>query len=132
MFYSEKNSSKLCAEGAIGNLMNVFHCSEDEVKQFWDIVQSPVHLILQTLGESSVPKAVSKSGGECDSIQKSLWILCKKNKFSTTSVFRIECFKILARNNQHSRDYEISSYNYSDGNTCLLSSCCCYLEGDDN
>jgi hypothetical protein len=38
--------------------MNVFHCSENEVKQFWDIVQLPVHLILQTLGESSVPKAV--------------------------------------------------------------------------
>jgi hypothetical protein len=75
MFYSEKNSSKLCTEGAGWNLMNVLHCSEDEVKQFWDIVQSPVHLILQTLGETSVPKAVLKSGGECDSIQKSLWIL---------------------------------------------------------
>jgi hypothetical protein len=71
MFYSEKNSSKLCAEGVIGNLMNVLYCSENEVKRFWDIVQLPVHLILQTLGESSVPKAVLKSGGECDSIQKS-------------------------------------------------------------
>jgi hypothetical protein len=68
MFYSEKNSSKLCAEGAIGNLMNVLHCPEDEVKQFWDIVQLPVHLILQTLGESSVTKSVLKSGRECDSI----------------------------------------------------------------
>ncbi len=38
MFYSETNSSKLCAEGAIGNLMYVLHCPEDEVKQFWDIV----------------------------------------------------------------------------------------------
>ncbi len=72
MFYSEKNSSKLCAEGAIGNLMNVLHCPQNEVKQFWDIVQLPVNLILQTLGESSVPKAVLKSVGECDSIQKSL------------------------------------------------------------
>jgi hypothetical protein len=72
MSYSEKNSSNLCAEGEIGNLMNVLHCPEDEVKQFWDIVQSPVHLILQTLGESSAPKAVLKSGGESDSIQKSL------------------------------------------------------------
>jgi hypothetical protein len=97
MFYSEKNSSKLCAEGAIGNLMNVLHCPKNEVKQFWDIVQSPVHLILQTLGESSVPKAVSKSVGECDSIQKSLWILCKKFKFSTTSSFQIECFKNLQK-----------------------------------
>jgi hypothetical protein len=25
------------------------------------------------MGESSVPKAVLKSGGECDLIQKSLW-----------------------------------------------------------
>jgi hypothetical protein len=90
MFYSEKNSSKLCTEGAIGNLMNVLHFSQNEVKQFWDIVQLPVHLILQTLGESSVPKVVLESGGECDSIQKSLWILCKKIKFSTTSSFRIE------------------------------------------
>ncbi len=87
--------SKLCAEGAIGNLMNVLHFPENEVEQFWDIVQSPVHLILQKLGESSVPKAVLKSGGECDSIQKSLWILRKKIKFSTTSVFRIERFKNL-------------------------------------
>ena len=62
MFYSEKNSSKLCAEGAIGNLMNVLHCPQNEVKQFWDIVQSPMHLILQTLGELSVPKVVLKSG----------------------------------------------------------------------
>ncbi len=44
MFYSEKNSSKLCAEGAIRNLMNVLHCPENEVKQFWDIVQSPVQV----------------------------------------------------------------------------------------
>ena len=54
MFYNEKNSSKFCAEGEIGNLMNLLHCPDDEVKQFWDIVQSLVHLILQTLGESSV------------------------------------------------------------------------------
>jgi hypothetical protein len=73
-----KNTTKLCAEGAIGNLMNVLHCNETEVNQFWSIVQSPIHLIQTTLGESSVPKAVlKKSGGEYDSIQKSLWILCK-------------------------------------------------------
>jgi hypothetical protein len=94
MFHSEKNSSKLCTEGAIGNLMNVLNCPQNEVKQFWDIVHLPVHLILQTLGESSVPpKAVLKSGRECDSIQKSLWILCKKFRFSTTSLFQIKCFK---------------------------------------
>jgi hypothetical protein len=97
MFYSEKNSSELCAEGAIGNLMNVPHSPQNEVKQFWDFVQLPVHLILQTLGESSVPKVVLKSVGECDSIQKSLWILCKKIKFSITSSFQIECLKNLQK-----------------------------------
>jgi hypothetical protein len=29
MFYSKKNSSKLCAEGAIGNLMNALHCPQN-------------------------------------------------------------------------------------------------------
>ena len=61
----------MCAEGAIGNLMNVLHCNEIDMNQFWCIVQSPIHLIQTTLGESAVPKAVlKKSGGECDSIQK--------------------------------------------------------------
>jgi hypothetical protein len=79
LFYSEKNSFKLCAEGAVGNLMNVLNCLENGVIQFWDIVQSPVHLILQTLGESSVPKTVSKAGGECDSIQKVYGFFAKKS-----------------------------------------------------
>ncbi len=54
-----------------------------------------MHLILQTFGESSVPKAVLKSVGECDSIQNSPWILCKKIKFSTTSALQIKCFQDL-------------------------------------
>ncbi len=44
-----------------------------------------------------MPKAVLKSGGECDSIKKSLWLLRKKIKFSTTSLFQIECFKNLQK-----------------------------------
>jgi hypothetical protein len=78
-FFSMKNTTELCAEGAIGNLMNVLHCNEIEVNQFWSIVQSPIHLIQTTLGESLVPKAVlKKSGGECDSIQKSFGFFVKK------------------------------------------------------
>jgi hypothetical protein len=49
--------------------MNVIHCPEIEVNPFWVIVQSPMHLILQTLDESSVPKTVLKSDQECDSIE---------------------------------------------------------------
>jgi hypothetical protein len=60
MPFSVKNTTKLCAEGAIGNLMNVLHCNEIEVNQFWSIVQSPIHLIQTTLSESLVPKAVQK------------------------------------------------------------------------
>ncbi len=91
VFYCEKNSSKLCAEGAIGSLMSILHSPENDVKQFWDIVQSPVHLIQQTLGESCVPKAILKSCGECNSIPKSWWILWKKIKFGTTSALWINC-----------------------------------------
>jgi hypothetical protein len=76
--------------------MNVLHCNEREVNQFWYIVQSPINLIRTTLGESAVPKAVQKKpGSKCDSIQKSLWILCKKFKFSTISLLQIERFKNL-------------------------------------
>ncbi len=77
--------------------MNVLHCHEIEVNQFWAIVQSPMHLILETLNESSVPKAMLKSSGECDWIQKSLWILCKQFKFSTTKLLQIEYFKNLKK-----------------------------------
>jgi hypothetical protein len=34
IFYSENNSSKLCAEGAIRNLMNVLHCSNHDMDLF--------------------------------------------------------------------------------------------------
>jgi hypothetical protein len=92
IFYCEKNSSKLCDEGAIQNLMNILHCSKHDMDQFWNIVTSPVHLISQALGESSVPKAIVNFDVECDSIQKSLWTLCKKNEFTTTSALQINFF----------------------------------------
>jgi hypothetical protein len=44
MFDSEKNSSKLCAEGAVGNLMNVLHCPENEVEQCLQLQQAPREL----------------------------------------------------------------------------------------
>ena len=75
IFYSMENSSKLCAEGAIGNLMNVLHCSKQDIDLFWSIVTSPVQSILHALNETHVPKAVQRGGIEIDSIKKSLWIL---------------------------------------------------------
>ncbi len=69
MFYSENNSSKLCTEGAIRNLMNVLDCFIHDMDLFWNILTSPLHLILHALDESSVPKAVQICGSECVSIK---------------------------------------------------------------
>ncbi len=66
MFYSVENLSKLCAEGAIGNLMNVLHCSKQDIDLFWSIVTSPVQSILHALNEKHVPKAVQRGGIEID------------------------------------------------------------------
>jgi hypothetical protein len=40
-----------------------------------------------------VPKAVQKHGGECDSIEKCLWILHKKFNFTTTSKLKTSLFQ---------------------------------------
>ncbi len=36
-FYSEDNLSKLCAEGAVRNLMNMLHCSRAKLDSFWEM-----------------------------------------------------------------------------------------------
>ncbi len=62
-FYSKNNSSKLCAKGAIGNLMNVLHCSEDDMDLFWSIVNNwSMQSICQILDQASVPQVVQKAG----------------------------------------------------------------------
>ncbi len=119
IIYCERNSSKLCAEGAIGNLMNILNCSKNDMEQFWDIVTSPVHSILHA-GESSVPKAVLKSGGKCDSIQKILWILPKKSSLALQVRTKLIAFKT-CRKQLISKDDEIPSCHFGEKNTCLLS-----------
>jgi hypothetical protein len=49
-YYSENNISKLCVEGAIGNLMNILNCSEEDMNLFWSIVTSTMHSIPSMLG----------------------------------------------------------------------------------
>jgi hypothetical protein len=59
IFYCEKNSSDLCTEGAIGNLMDILHCPKNDVEQFWDFFQSPNFPapleISPAIGEWAVP-----------------------------------------------------------------------------
>jgi hypothetical protein len=84
MFYSDENLSKLCAEGAIQNLLNMLHFSQEYIDIFWEMATSDLFTLMKSLNESSVPKAVLTLSLEIDLIQKCLWILCKMFKFQTT------------------------------------------------
>jgi hypothetical protein len=79
MFYSEESSSKLCTEGAIGNLMNMLHFSKEDMELFWEMVTTDLPSIIKSLNESIVPKKVFKPGFEIDLLEKCLWILCKSS-----------------------------------------------------
>ncbi len=88
-FYSEDNLSKLCAEGAVRNLMNMLHCLRGESDTFWDMatmsVQETQFVLKDLLNNKKVPNGVIKGNLEDDSIEKSLWILQKKFNFATTT-----------------------------------------------
>jgi hypothetical protein len=84
MFYSDKNSSKLCAEGAIQNLLNMLHFSTEGINIFWALATSDLFTLMESLNESYVSKAFLKPSLGIDLIQKCLWILHKKFNFQTT------------------------------------------------
>ncbi len=85
-FHSYNNSAKLCAEGALVNLMDGLGCSEEDIKIFWDTVcDQSLQSVCAKLKETFVPKNVYKKGGGVDSIEKSLWVLRKKFHFDTTT-----------------------------------------------
>ncbi len=78
-FYSEDNLSKLCAEGAVRNLMNMLHCSRDKLDTFWDMatmsVQETQFALKDLLHDKKVPNGMIKGNLQVDSIEKCLWIL---------------------------------------------------------
>jgi hypothetical protein len=86
MFYLEENSSKLCFEGAVGNLMNMLHCSKEDMKLFLELATSDLLSIMKSLNESNVPKEVFKPGLKIYLIEKCLWILHKKVDDNITSI----------------------------------------------
>jgi hypothetical protein len=96
-FYSEDNLSKLCAEGAVRNLMNMLHCSIAELDSFWEMatmsVQETQFALKDLLDNKKVPNGVIKGNLEVDSIEKCLWILRKKFHFATTSKLKLSCFQ---------------------------------------
>ena len=99
MYYSRENECKLCAEGAVRNLMNVLHCSPADMTSFWNLATSPLHSIQNSLNEVQVPRAVILNASigpvGIDSIEKCLWILQKKFNFATTSKLRVFEFQSL-------------------------------------
>jgi hypothetical protein len=68
MFYSDENLSKLCAKGAIQNLLNMLHFLPEEMIFFWDLATSDLFTLMKSLTESFVPKAVLKPSLEIHSI----------------------------------------------------------------
>jgi hypothetical protein len=90
-YFSDENSSKLCAEGALKNLLCMLKMNVDEINYFWWLSTSPLSVISDCL-ESNIPKAVCNSHTEVNSIQKCLWILRQKFQFRTTTKIKLECF----------------------------------------
>jgi hypothetical protein len=99
MYYSRENLSKLCAESAVRNLMNMLHCSPENMLIFWNLATSSLHSIQNSLNEVQVPRAVILNASigpvGIDSIEKCLWTLRKKFNFATTSKLRVSEFQSL-------------------------------------
>jgi hypothetical protein len=64
--------------------MNMLLFLTEDMNIFWELATSNFLPLVKPLNESNVPKAVLKLNLGTDSIQKCLWILCKKFNFQTT------------------------------------------------
>jgi hypothetical protein len=95
MFFPDENSSKLCTEGAIQNLLNMLHLLPEEMNIFLELATSDLFALMESLNEPFVPKAVLTPSLGIDSIQKCLWILRKKFKFQTTQKINYKHFQCL-------------------------------------
>jgi hypothetical protein len=95
MFYSKENSSKLCAEGAIRNLMNMLHFLTEDMNIFWESATSNLLTLMESLNESNAPKAVVKANLGIVLIQQCLQVLHKKFNFQTTKKMSIKHFQYL-------------------------------------
>jgi hypothetical protein len=95
MFFFNENLSKLCAEGAIQNLLNMLHFSPEDMNIFWELATTDLITLMKSLNELFVPKAVSTPSLGIDLVQKYLWILRKKFKFQTTKKINYKHFQCL-------------------------------------
>ncbi len=70
--HCNENTTKLCTEGAVVNLLHMLHISDHEVAKFWEMATSAS---LQT-----------------DSIKKFLCLFHKLFQFERTSTLKVDCF----------------------------------------
>jgi hypothetical protein len=94
MFFYDENLSKLCAKGAIQNLLNMLHFLPEDMNFLGEFATSDLFTLMKSLNESFVPKAVLTPSLGSNSIQKCLWILCKKFKFQTTKKLTTSIFSV--------------------------------------
>jgi hypothetical protein len=87
--------SKLCAEGAIQNLLNILHFLPEDMNIFWKLATSDLITLMKSLNESFFPMAILTPSLGIDLIQKCLWILRKKFKFQTTKKINYKHFQCL-------------------------------------
>jgi hypothetical protein len=95
MFFFNENLSKLCAEGAIQNLLSMLHFSPEHMNILGELATSDLFILVKSLNESYFPKVVLKPSLGIDLIQKCLWILRKKFDFQTTKKLSIKHFQCL-------------------------------------
>jgi hypothetical protein len=74
MFFFNENLSKLCAEGAVQNLLSMLHFLPEYMNIVWKLATSDLIILIKSLNESYVPKAVLKPSLEIDLIQKCLGV----------------------------------------------------------
>jgi hypothetical protein len=72
MFFSDVNLSKLCAKGAIQNLLNMLHFLPEDMNIFWELATSDLFTLMKSLNWSLVPRAVLSLSLGIDLIQKCL------------------------------------------------------------
>jgi len=87
-FYSSENASKLCAEGALKNLLHMLKMEKRDIDLFWGLATSPLAVISDTL-KSNIPKAVCNQVQTVNAIEKCLWILRKRFKFTSTKRLKV-------------------------------------------
>ena len=86
IFYNAENSSKQCAQGAIANLLHMLQCSKEQLDLFWQLANCDVEDLVKQLRQE-LPKNVKNC---VDSIEKCVWILRQKFKFTTTKKLNLK------------------------------------------